>query len=218
MRDASTEWGYVDIKSQLIQNATKIKILDTAIDFFSRKGYSGVSVRDITKEVGIKESSLYKHFKSKEEILETIFFNFRKEVAHICPPVHQLEKIVSIMSPKAFLERGVLNFKEHIENATMRKIWRIVFIEQYRDPLARDIYLNDILGSTVAFLEKAFGIMISKNLIKPHNPKTLAVEYQYPIFTMVAEYLMLKFENGDVSEAERKMSDHIEFFCSIMIP
>jgi AcrR family transcriptional regulator len=218
MPDVSTERTYLDKKSQLIQNATKIKILDTAIDFFSRKGYSGVSVRDITKEVGIKESSLYKHFKNKEEILETIFVNFRMEVAKICPPVNQLEPILSMMSPKAFLERGLFNFKEHIEDPTMRKIWRIVFIEQYRDPLARDIYLNDMLGNTIDFLEKAFGIMSAMNLIKPMNPKTLAVEYQYPIFTMIAEYLMLRFENGDVSEAERKMSDHIELFCNFIIP
>ncbi|MBE3554734.1 MAG: TetR/AcrR family transcriptional regulator [Thermicanus sp.] len=59
--------------SKLIESSTKNKILEIADDFFSRKGYTGVSIRDITGEVGIKESSLYKHFKNKEEILQTIF-------------------------------------------------------------------------------------------------------------------------------------------------
>ena len=37
---------------------TKDKILEVAIDLFSKQGYHGVSIRNITKEVGIKESSL----------------------------------------------------------------------------------------------------------------------------------------------------------------
>ena len=41
---------------------TKERIIDQALDLFSRKGYDGVSVRDISGAVGIKESSLYNHF------------------------------------------------------------------------------------------------------------------------------------------------------------
>ena len=67
---------YIDLKSQPITNSNKEKILNTAIDLFSNKGFNAVSVRDITRGVEIKESSLYNHFKSKDEILETIFWNF----------------------------------------------------------------------------------------------------------------------------------------------
>lgn len=214
----STEGHYFDIKLQLIHNSTKIKILNIAIDLFSRKGYSGVSIRDITKEVGIKESSLYKHFKSKDEILETIFLNFRREVGRMCPPLDRLDRILSTMSPKEFLNRGLSNFMAHINDPTMRKIWRIVYVEQYRDPLAGDIYLNDILGNTLDFLEKTFTKMVSLKQIQPFDPKTLAVEFQYPIFTMITEYIMLRFEDKDTAEVKRKMLNHIEFFCNVISP
>lgn len=38
---------------------TKEKIVETALDLFSQRGYDGVSVRDIARAVGIRESSLY---------------------------------------------------------------------------------------------------------------------------------------------------------------
>lgn len=212
-----TEGYYVDINSDIIQSATKIKILETSIHLFSQKGYNGVSIRDIIKEVGIKESSVYKHFRNKNEILETIFLNIRKEVAKICPPLNRLEDIVSDLSPRRFLEKGLEQFMDHINNPIMRKIWRILYIEQYRDPVAREIYLHDILNTTLNFLEEAFKLMQAKHLIPPLDPRTLAVEYQYPIFTMITEYIILSFDHKETYEVERKMSNHIDFFCKAVL-
>ncbi len=39
---------------------------------FSTQGYQGTSVKNIADLVGIKDSSLYKHFRSKKEIFDTI--------------------------------------------------------------------------------------------------------------------------------------------------
>ena len=44
-----------------------------ALDLFSKRGYSGVSVRDICGELGLKESALYYHFKNKEELLNSLY-------------------------------------------------------------------------------------------------------------------------------------------------
>ena len=51
---------------------TKEKILDTALELFSRQGYDGASVRDIARAVGIRESSLYNHFPSKRALFDGI--------------------------------------------------------------------------------------------------------------------------------------------------
>lgn len=60
--------------------STKARIFMAAVHLFSQKGYSGVSVRDITHEVGINESSLYNHYKNKEALLGAIFEYFRAEM------------------------------------------------------------------------------------------------------------------------------------------
>ena len=57
---------------------TKQAILDEALGLFSVHGYDGVSVKDIANAVGIKDSSLYKHFKSKNEIFETLLDGMNK--------------------------------------------------------------------------------------------------------------------------------------------
>ena len=44
-------------------------ILDAAADLFIRKGYPHVSMSDIAAAVGIVPSALYRHFRSKEELL-----------------------------------------------------------------------------------------------------------------------------------------------------
>ena len=50
----------------------KEKIFNVSVDLFSERGYDGVSIRQIAREVGIKESSIYNHYPSKEAILDSI--------------------------------------------------------------------------------------------------------------------------------------------------
>lgn len=50
-------------------NETKEEALSVALELFSREGYTAVTIRDICKEVSIKESPTYYHFANKQEIL-----------------------------------------------------------------------------------------------------------------------------------------------------
>ena len=50
---------------------TKQKILAEALSLFSEKGYSAVYVGEIAEAVGIKAPSLYKHYKSKQDIFNS---------------------------------------------------------------------------------------------------------------------------------------------------
>ena len=52
--------------------STKEKILETALTLFAQNGYDGTSVEQIAQDVGIKAPSLYKHFKGKEDILNSL--------------------------------------------------------------------------------------------------------------------------------------------------
>ena len=59
---------------------TRERIVDEALTLFSIKGFKGTSVKNISDAVGIKDSSLYKHFKSKREIFDTIVLKMRKRM------------------------------------------------------------------------------------------------------------------------------------------
>lgn len=191
---------------------TKERILDVAIDLFSKKGYSGVSIREITGAVGIKESSLYNHFKNKDEILGTILENFRIDFARITPPLQVVDEILSRTTPEQFLLQGLLNFKAHAAQPQIGRVWNIVYVEQYRDPRARTILLDHMIQGTLDWLEQIFARWVEAGLIKPLSPRLLAAEYQYPIFAMVTEFNLLKWEDKDTSEIEQRMIDHLHFF------
>lgn len=46
------------------------RIIEKAIYSFAMKGYDGTSISNIAELVGIKKSTIYSHFKSKDEIFE----------------------------------------------------------------------------------------------------------------------------------------------------
>ena len=52
--------------------STKEKILEKALTLFAENGYNGTSMEQIAQDVGIKAPSLYKHFKGKEDILNSL--------------------------------------------------------------------------------------------------------------------------------------------------
>ncbi|MDQ3778506.1 MAG: TetR/AcrR family transcriptional regulator, partial [Actinomycetota bacterium] len=49
------------------------QILDAAVHVFARKGFHAARVGDIAEEAGIAYGLVYHYFKSKEDLLETIF-------------------------------------------------------------------------------------------------------------------------------------------------
>jgi AcrR family transcriptional regulator len=53
-------------------NDTRERILIEASKLFTRRGYFGTSTRDIARAVGIKQPSLFHHFATKLEIIETL--------------------------------------------------------------------------------------------------------------------------------------------------
>ena len=48
------------------------EILDAADELFGQKGFDGTSTNDILEKVGIARGTLYYHFKSKEDIMDSL--------------------------------------------------------------------------------------------------------------------------------------------------
>ena len=161
--------------------------------------------------MGIKESSLYNHFRSKEEILESIYQLFKEEHARSLPSIDILPAIARNSTIEKFLLDGMASYKKSVEDDLHEKMWRILNIEQFRDQRARDIILNEVYKGTIEFLEKAFEAFIKENKLNG-NARTLAIQYQYPLFTMMTEYLLVKYDDKDTCDVENKMQEHLQFF------
>lgn len=55
---------------------TEDKILNASIILFSQKGYSAVTTKEIAKEAGVSEMTLFRHFESKHNLFEKAFDKF----------------------------------------------------------------------------------------------------------------------------------------------
>ena len=74
------------------QQTTRKKILETALHLFSEKGYLGATTKDIAAETGIAEVTLFRHFATKENLLEELLLKhtFLPMLKDIMPAIKKL--------------------------------------------------------------------------------------------------------------------------------
>ena len=197
----------------LEEKTTKEKIFEAAIDLFAKKGFDATAMREIAEEVGIKKASLYSHYKSKNEIMDNIFKYFKEELMKMRPPeAKNLEKMDNI-TPEIFRQRANLTLGI-FKNPKMEKIFRIISGEQFRDKRAKMIILECLIHEPYSFSRTVLEIMANKGIINKIDPEVKAMEFQYSIFTLFMEYLLLKSDNSDTGKIEGMIEKHLNYFVN----
>jgi AcrR family transcriptional regulator len=59
-----------------MQTERQTEIIDCSIEIIDKKGIQGLTIKNISKEIGISEPAIYRHFKSKTDIILAILDNF----------------------------------------------------------------------------------------------------------------------------------------------
>ncbi|HEX5465200.1 MAG TPA: helix-turn-helix domain-containing protein [Candidatus Limnocylindrales bacterium] len=96
------------------RSATRERILDVALDHFSRRGYAATSLREIAQELGITKAALYYHFQSKEDILLALHLRLHGLTAEIGPLIEALpepggwERLIEAMVGLAIRNRRLI--------------------------------------------------------------------------------------------------------------
>ena len=198
--------------SKTEEKSTKEKIFDASIDLFSQKGFDAVSVREIAREVGIRESSIYNHYKNKESILDAIIDYFMSELTLSNPPEEEMEKLME--TPELFFEVGARAFIGRMSVPKTEKIWRILSIELYHNEKIREFFKKELLEVPLLAWEEIFTKMMEKNVIKRVDPKILAYEYFSFAIYLYFEYFVLDYEETGETFMEMvwdRMSNHAQF-------
>lgn len=195
------------------QKPTKERIFDVSLDLFSQKGYDGVSIREIAREVGIRESSIYNHYKNKEAILDAIIDYFKSELNQSGLPEEEGADLMEA-GPEVYFDVGAKIFMDRINTPQMEKVWRLVSIETYHNEKIREFFKKELLEEPLDIWENTFQMMIDKKMIKPVNPRTLAYEYFSFVIFLFFEYFVLKYDEGFdtyMDLAVEKIANHTEF-------
>jgi len=64
-----------------MQTPRQKEIVDTALDLIERRGIQGLTIKNLSKEIGISEPAIYRHFESKADILKAIVALFKANSA-----------------------------------------------------------------------------------------------------------------------------------------
>lgn len=168
-----------------IKVKTKDKILDKSLDLFSKFGYADVSMEKIAGEVGIKAPSIYKHFKSKEEI-----FNSLLDIAiiKIDQRLDNMDDCFIIRDGKKslnFEKLGIEIFSYLLHDPYVSKVRKMISIEMYKNPEAMKIYVDKFIENPISKHEKTIESLGIKN---SKDKKVLSVIFYSPILLAVKLY------------------------------
>lgn len=56
----------------------QLEIIEISIEIIAKQGIQGLTIKNLSKEIGISEPAIYRHFDSKTDILLTILSNFKE--------------------------------------------------------------------------------------------------------------------------------------------
>lgn len=192
---------------------TKQKILYEALDLFAIHGYEAVSMRDIGRAVGIRESSIYKHYTGKQAIMDAIVekateeLNAMLEQFHV-PDAYQ-ETDVSQYVSMEFQEIADLCIKmlfAQKENDFIRKFRQLLTIEQYRNEEMRKILIEMFMERQLQYIEKVFMYLLQHNIVNGASAKQMALEFYAPFFLLQYRYGM------DKEKLEESLKEHVIIF------
>ncbi len=154
---------------------TKEKILTTALALFNKNGLSKITLRTIAKKMGISQGNLNYHFKKREEIIETLYFNLVNDI-DLKMSKHQDNEIsiefllnlcTSIMDDFYKFRFFLLDFVQIIrENKVIKahyfelsKIREKQFSVLFNILIKKGIIRKEILHNEYTFLYKRFQIL-----------------------------------------------------------
>ena len=202
------------------ERSTKDKIFDAALNLFAEKGYDGVSIRDIAASVGIKESSIYKHYSSKAEILERIVNYPLARIGIVGHPGVDIEELIVTMGIEDFMATASEMFTSWMEDPYMVKICRVIFVESYHNEQIKKCHLKISLAAQ-SFWKSNFEIMLKHKLIKPYDPELLVPEFLSLFWVYYMDYFLFCYNNASNSfprEYKEQFDRHVAFIVNSIKP
>ena len=137
-------------------SGTRKLIFDASIRLFASKGYEEVSIRDIADAVGIKPASIYNHFTSKDEILETIYQYYKEGRLNNRSNEDKLKYVIQTGNAREVVDALNDSAFEFDEETSVRLIltMKIMLMRMYMDHRVNDFFLHDMYKTDMAYMRK----------------------------------------------------------------
>jgi AcrR family transcriptional regulator len=171
---------------------TKKKILDVALTLFSEKGYGNVYVGHIAEGVGIKAPSLYKHYKSKQDIFEAILVEMRnrydKETAYLNITGSDSETDADIfarVSEDELVKMGMGLFSFFLHDEYECKFRKMLTIEQFSNRELAEMFSDQYIDGPLKYQTELFQIILMQGQMKAEDEQIMALQFYSPIYLLL---------------------------------
>lgn len=187
------------------QNPTREKILTTALRLFSKKGYLGATTREIAKEAGIAEVTLFRYFPSKEGLFEEVI-----NTHSFLPALKSLLPEVKKMSYEDALAAIAARFLDTL--ALRKDLIKIMHSEIQRYPEKIHKIYHAFIDETFKALASYFTEMQQEGFLRAFDAESAARAFLGMFFSYfnAEEFLMRKKYRTD--NAAAIIREFIEIF------
>lgn len=196
------------------KNDTKIQILEAAVKLFAQKGYDAVGVSDIADAVGIKAPSLYKHYKNKRDIFDSILkrvseMDSEKAKDHQMPDERiavtaEKYKNISLETIREYAKAMLLHWTSETFSGCFRKM---LTLEQYQSEEMADLYQNYLASGPVRYMADIFAD-VTRDAEEAYS---LALAFYGPMYLLYGIY----DAKGDIDEVIGLLDAHIDRFAVV---
>ena len=184
------------------------------LELAANKGLGNVSMNMIADKVGIKKPSLYNHFASKEELVETMY-QFLREEAKKNANVGAID-YTAIFAGKSALEilrmmvGGYFNMnqQEHMLN-----FYKVIYSERNIQPMAAKILAEETEKMIIATKQLFYAMEVHK-LLHFQNADMSAVSFAMTVHGLMDYELDLRSGGCKTENQERNdLDEYLQWFC-----
>lgn len=163
---------------------TKRSIMETALQLFSVQGYDATSISQIADAVGIRKASLYSHFASKQDILDSLLEEVLQQYEqHSVFAGKDWEKDPSglpMNSDEAVtMVQGQLQYIVH--DPLIQRGRKMLVIEQFRNSRLAKIQTRQNYTDIMSYFTGMIRCLIEKGVLKDEDPQMMASQFCLPV-------------------------------------
>ncbi len=169
---------------------TKERILEESLRLFSNFGYNAVGVEMIAAAVKVTPPSLYKHFKGKREILDTIIEqaeeNYNK---HSLPIINFTDEQLKNLTKEEFIKYNMDHVKNIIQDNVIKCVRKLLILEQFRNEQIRLMHIEKTYTRTETIIRNLLEGLFKNKHDGKGKPKIttdhMVNMYYLPIVAMI---------------------------------
>ncbi len=194
---------------------TKERILLAALDLFASQGYEAVSVSGIAGRLGMTKAALYKHYRSKRDIFDSILRRMEQRDAEQArayelpeETAEEMPETYEAFSPAQITGFAGTMFRYWTEDEFAARFRRMLTLEQYRSPEMGQLYQQYLAAGPLGYLTD---LCASMGLPRP---KAEAAKLYAPMFLLYSVYdaaedkeAVLSLMDGLMDEARESLTE-----------